>query len=89
MAKDKEAVPEFDTDKVEALLSILSYLKDGAAFGSIKQSATMQLAVIDRELWEELYPDQHEAEKARLEEIRKYEEEAQRKREEEKEEKAA
>jgi len=89
MAKDEPKVPEFDTDKVEALLSILSELASSAEYLSIKASAVMQLKAIDRELWEELYPDQAEAEAKRLEEIQKMEEEARKRREEEEEEKAA
>ena len=72
---EEEKVPEFDVDKVEALLGILADLKDATVFPSIRESAAMQLAAIDRELWEELYPEQAEAEAKRLEELQKAEEE--------------
>jgi hypothetical protein len=84
MAKDEPKVPEFDVDKVEALLSILHDLGGSNEYPSVKASAVMQLKMIDRELWEELYPDQAEAERARLEEIQRMEEERAKQREEEK-----
>src|SRR5262245_12084642 len=83
MAKDEPKVPEFDADKVEQLFGILESLGGSAEYPSIRAAAVMQLKAIDRELWEELYPDQAEAEEKRLEEIRKMEEETRKQREEE------
>lgn len=84
MPKDEAKVPEFDADKVEQLLSIVADLRDTAVLTSIRESAQMQLAAINKELWEELYPEQAEAEARRLEEIRKMDEESRKAREEEK-----
>jgi hypothetical protein len=81
MAKEEPKIPEFDTDKVEALLNILLDLKDSTEYTNIRASTAMQLAAIDRELWEELYPEQAAAEKKRLEELEKAEEEAARQKE--------
>lgn len=84
MAKDEPKVPEFDADKVEQLLNIVADLRDTSSLTSIRETAQMQLAVINRELWEELYPEQAEAEEKRLEEIRKMDEESRKAKEEEK-----
>jgi len=84
MAKDEDKVPEFDADKVEQLLTILEQLGGSSDYPSVKASAVMQLKAIDRELWEELYPDQAEEEKKRLEAIQKADEEDRKRKEEEK-----
>jgi hypothetical protein len=68
--------PEFDADKVEQLLSILSDLRETVAYQHIREAALLALAAINEELHEELHPEEVAAEKARLEAIQKEQEAA-------------
>lgn len=68
---------EFDSEKVEALLTIVLDLKDIPELGSIREAARMQLHAINAELWEKLYPEQAAEAKKKAEEAQKAEEEKQ------------
>jgi len=73
---DEEEVkkaPDFDSEKVEELLTILTLIKEG--YPNIRQASLMKLSEIDLELWEELYPEEAKAKKEKEEEVKKAEEE--------------
>ena len=72
---EEPKAPDFDSEKVEQLLAILDDVRDTAAYTNIRQAASMKLAEIDLELWEELYPEEAEAKKKKEEEVKKAEEE--------------
>src|SRR5262245_38354592 len=73
MADEPKKAPDYDSEKVEQLLTILDLIKE--LYPSIRQASQMKLSEIDLELWEELYPEEAKAKKEKEEEIKKAEEE--------------
>ena len=63
-----EATPIYltDPDKVEKLLDIIRNTVDMPNVPCIRAAAQNELAAIEHELWEQMYPEQAEAEEARV-----------------------
>jgi hypothetical protein len=63
---ETEAVYLADADRVEKLLDIIRNTVDMPNVPCIRAAASAELAQIERDLWEQMYPEQAEAEEARL-----------------------
>lgn|SRR5262245_36168603 len=66
-----------DADRVEKLLDIIMNTVNMPNVPCIRAAAQNELAAIEHELWEQMYPEQAEAEAARHEAAQKAEEERQ------------
>jgi hypothetical protein len=63
---ETEAVYLADADRVEKLLDIIRNTVDMPNVPCIRAAASAELAQIEHDLWEQMYPEQAEAEEARL-----------------------
>jgi|SRR5215510_3737096 len=62
-----------DADRVEKLLDIIANTVNMPNVPCIRQAAANEVAAIEHDLWEQMYPEQAEAEAARLEAAQKAE----------------